>query len=101
MTDRVIKPVGQTVILKLLKNKETSSPIILKEREKGQKEYLRAEVLASGKGSYLGGSRFVPNDVKEGDIVLVPKLAVRKLKISGGETMTYTLNIDIEAIIEE
>ncbi|AMM44814.1 co-chaperonin GroES [Bacillus phage SP-15] len=95
-----IQPTGQNVIIEILKEEEKLGSIILPPPQKGQRDFFQARVIASGKGTYIG-NKFVPNDVKEGDIVLVPRLAIKKMKVSGEDKLiSYTRNIDIEAIVE-
>lgn len=92
-----IKPVGQHIFLEVIKEETKSSIVLTSEPRVGQREYVKAKVIAVGKGTYLD-SRFVPNDVVVGDTVLVPKLAIKSVKVHG-ESYDYTRNVDIEAII--
>lgn len=92
-----LKPLGDRVILKLLKAEDkTESGIILP----GQKEKPQeAEVIAVGPGGTIDGQE-VTMQVKPGDLVIYSKYSGTEVKFDGIEYTIVKQN-DILAIVEK
>jgi chaperonin GroES len=92
-----LKPLGDRVILKLLKAEEkTESGIILP----GQKEKPQeAEVIAVGPGGIVDGQE-VTMQVKPGDLVIYSKYSGTEVKFDGIEYTIVRQN-DILAIVQK
>jgi chaperonin GroES len=97
-----IKPLGNRLVVKLIKQKNTSaSGIILSTEEKN--EQAKGEVISLGKGADIDGEMQLKDlEVKTGDIVLFGKYAGEEITDEADpETVFKILSAkDILAIIE-
>jgi len=94
-----LKPLGNRVILEPVEQEEvTSGGIVLPEtaKEKPQK----GKVLAVGPGERDDDGKFIPMDVKEGDIVLFAKYSGTEIKVEGKKLLILRES-DLLAIVVE
>jgi len=93
-----LKPLGDRVVVKVLKEEErTAGGILLPDtaKEKPQK----GEVIAVGSGKLLDNGERVPLEVKVGDKIIFAKYGGTEVKINGVEYLILREN-DILAITE-
>lgn len=97
-TDMNIKPLGDKVILKPIRNEEaTKSGIILPDTvDKERPE--KGEVMAAGPGKLLNDGKRAQMNVKVGDKVMFKKYSPDEIKIDGAEYLVISEE-DILAII--
>lgn len=92
-----LNPIGQYVFIELLPQDKSEGSIYVPPQEKSQKDMMLAKVTATGNGIYYK-SKFVPNEVKVGDTILVTKLSIKRAKFDG-KSLSYVRHVDIEAIV--
>ncbi len=91
-----IKPLGDRVVIKRLEAEEkTKSGIVLPGQAKEQPQM--AEIVAVGPGATEDG-KFVPMEVKVGDVIIFSKYAGTEIKYDGIE-YTIMSQKDILAIV--
>jgi len=93
-----LKPLGSRVVIEPLESEEvTAGGIVLPEtaKEKPQK----GKVLSVGPGDRDDKGKYVPMDVKDGDVVLFAKYAGTEIKIEGKKLLILRES-DLLAIIE-
>lgn len=95
-----IKPLGDHVVVQLLKEEEvTSSGIILPETVDKEKK-AEGEVVAVGPGKMLESGTRSAIDVKVGDVVIIKKWGGDEVEV-GDEEYKIVSHDDILAIIEK
>ena len=93
-----LKPLGDRVVLKLLKAEEkTKSGIVLPNQAKEKPQ--EAEVIAVGPGGIVDGKE-VKMEVKSGDLVIYSKYSGTEVKYDDQEYVIVKQN-DILAIVEK
>jgi chaperonin GroES len=94
-----IKPLGERVVVKVLKNEtKTKSGIVLPDTAKEKPQM--GKVLAVGPGKVLDDGKKINMEVKAGDQVLFAKYAGTEVKLDGEEYMILKEN-DILAILPQ
>ncbi len=94
-----IKPLGDRVVLKQLKEEEvTASGIVLPDTIDREKK-AEAEVVAVGPGKVMESGQIAPMDVSVGQIVLIKSWGGDDVKVDGEEYKIVSQE-DILAIIE-
>jgi chaperonin GroES len=94
-----IKPLGERVVVKVLKNEtKTKSGIVLPDTVKEKPQM--GKVLAVGPGKVLDDGKKINMEVKAGDQVLFAKYAGTEVKLDGEEYMILKEN-DILAILPQ
>ncbi len=97
MAHPVIRPLGDRVLLELLPAEETTkSGIIIPDTAKDQSQ--QAKVVAVGPGKFDDEGKRVPMDVKDNDVVLIPKYGGDEFKFEGEEYKIVSAD-DILAIV--
>lgn len=94
-----LKPLGSRVVIEPQEQEEiTSGGIVLPEtaKEKPQK----GTILSAGPGDRDDDGKYIPLDVKEGDLVLFAKYAGTEIKVDG-EKLLIMKESDILAIVTE
>lgn len=93
-----LKPLGDRVVLKLLKAEEkTKSGILLPSQAKEKPQ--EAQVIAVGPGGIVDGKE-IKMEVKEGDLVIYSKYSGTEVKYDDQEYVVVRQN-DILAIVEK
>jgi chaperonin GroES len=94
-----IKPLGERVVVKVLKNEtKTKSGIVLPDTAKEKPQM--GKVLAVGPGKVLDDGKKINMEVKAGDQVLFAKYAGTEVKLDGEEYMILKES-DILAILPQ
>ncbi|MCK5812227.1 MAG: co-chaperone GroES [Clostridiales bacterium] len=93
----VIKPLGDRVVIKMLKGEETTKSGIVLPGSAKEKPQI-AEVVAVGPGGLVNGEQVVM-ELKVGDHVLISKYAGTEVKVDGDE-LSIMKQDDILAIVE-
>lgn len=97
MAHPVIRPLGDRVLLELLPAEETTkSGIIIPDTAKDQSQ--QAKIVAVGPGKFDDEGKRVPMDVKDNDVVLIPKYGGDEFKFEGEEYKIVSAD-DILAIV--
>ncbi|MFL2876448.1 MAG: co-chaperone GroES [Pontiellaceae bacterium] len=79
-----IKPLGERVLVELVKEEEVSKGgIIIPDSAKEKPQ--EGKVIAVGTGKLDENGKVVPFNVKKGDLVLMPKYGGTEVKIDGNE----------------
>lgn len=94
-----LKPLGNRVVVEPLEQEEiTAGGIVLPEtaKEKPQK----GKVLAAGPGDRDDKGKYIPMDVKDGDMVLFAKYAGTEIKLDGKKLLILRES-DLLAIVLE
>ncbi len=78
-----IRPLGDRVVVQVIKVEKTAGGIVLPET--AQEKPQLGEVMAVGPGRLDDKGNRVPMDVKKGDKVLFAKYAGTEVKLDGGE----------------
>ena len=79
-----IKPLGERVLVELVKEEEVSKGgIIIPDSAKEKPQ--EGKVIAIGTGKLDENGKVVPFNVKKGDLVLMPKYGGTEVKIDGNE----------------
>ena len=92
-----LKPLGSRVVVEPVEQEEiTSGGIVLPEtaKEKPQK----GKILSVGPGERDDEGKYIPMDVKEGDMVLFAKYAGTEIKVNGKKLLIMKEN-DLLAIV--
>lgn len=93
-----LKPLGDRVVLKLLKAEEkTKSGIVLPNQAKEKPQ--EAEVIAVGPGGIIDGKE-IKMEVKQGDLVIYSKYAGTEVKYDDQEYVIVKQS-DILAVVEK
>lgn len=93
-----VKPLGDRVVVKVLKAEEkTKSGIVLPDTAKEKPQ--EGEVMAVGTGRLLDNGQKVPMEVKVGDRIIFSKYAGTEIKIDGEEYLIFSER-DILATLE-
>lgn len=95
-----IKPLGDRVVIRRFEAEEkTAGGILLPDsaRDKPQK----GKVLAVGPGKLGRDGKFLPMDVKEGDVVLFTNWAGDEFKQSQGDEVLLMRADDILAVLDQ
>lgn len=93
----VIKPLGDRVVIKMLKGEETTKSGIVLPGSAKEKPQI-AEVIAVGPGGMINGEQVVM-ELTVGDHVLISKYAGTEVKVDG-EEISIMKQDDILAIVE-
>lgn len=88
------KLLGNWVSLKIETKEKTASGIILPD---SSEDYVTAEILSIGEGEHTVTGVYVKTSLQVGEVVLVQKSLIRKVKIDG-ETLSLCKESDIIAI---
>ena len=92
-----IKPLGERVLVELVKEEEVSKGgIIIPDSAKEKPQ--EGKVIAVGTGKLDENGKVVPFNVKKGDLVLMPKYGGTEVKVDGKEYQIVRED-DILAII--
>jgi len=94
-----LKPLGNRVVVEPVEQEEvTAGGIVLPEtaKEKPQK----GKVISAGPGERDEDGKYIPMDVKAGDIVLFAKYAGTEIKVEGKKLLILRES-DLLAIVEE
>lgn len=92
-----IKPLGERVLVELVKEEEVSKGgIIIPDSAKEKPQ--EGKVIAVGTGKLDENGKVVPFNVKKGDLVLMPKYGGTEVKVDGNEYQIVRED-DILAII--
>ena len=95
----MFEPVGDKIIIKALDaNDTTDGGVILPDI--AQEETWRGEVISVGPGGVLLDGNLTPMQCKVGDIVVYPKMGVKKIDYKGEEYLIAKEN-DILTILTE
>jgi len=79
-----IKPLGERVLVELVKEEEVSKGgIIIPDSAKEKPQ--EGKVIAIGTGKLDENGKVIPFNVKKGDLVLMPKYGGTEVKIDGNE----------------
>lgn len=79
-----IKPLGERVLVELVKEEEVSKGgIIIPDSAKEKPQ--EGKVIAVGTGKLDENGKVVPFNVKKGDLVLMPKYGGTEVKVDGNE----------------
>lgn len=78
-----IRPLGDRVVVKVIKLEKTSGGIVLPET--AQEKPQLGEVIAAGPGRLDEDGKRLPMDVKKGDRILFAKYAGTEVKLEGDE----------------
>ena len=79
-----IKPLGERVLIELVKEEEVSrGGIIIPDSAKEKPQ--EGKVIAVGTGKLDENGKVIPFNVKKGDLVLMPKYGGTEVKIDGNE----------------
>ena len=79
-----IKPLGERVLVELVKEEEVSKGgIIIPDSAKEKPQ--EGKVIAVGTGKLDENGKVIPFNVKKGDLVLMPKYGGTEVKIDGNE----------------
>ena len=79
-----IKPLGERVLVELVKEEEvTKGGIIIPDSAKEKPQ--EGKVIAIGTGKLDENGKVIPFNVKKGDLVLMPKYGGTEVKIDGNE----------------
>ncbi|MGI6514740.1 MAG: co-chaperone GroES [Syntrophomonadaceae bacterium] len=93
-----VKPLGDRVVVKVLKTEEkTKSGIVLPDTAKEKPQ--EGEIIAVGTGRMLDNGQKVDLEVKVGDRIIFSKYAGTEIKIDGEEYLIFSER-DILAILE-
>lgn len=92
------KPLFNNVVVKILEEEKPQSGLIVPDLGKDKSQI--AVVIAVGDGFHTMNGTLIPTSVRQGDIVVVPKLGFQILKI-GGEEYQIGKENDLLAILEE
>ena len=93
-----LKPLGNRVVVEPTEQEEvTAGGIVLPEtaKEKPQK----GKVLSAGPGDRDDNGKYIPMDVKDGDMVLFAKYAGTEIKVDGKKLLILRES-DLLAIVE-
>lgn len=97
MAHPTIRPLGDRVLLELMPAEETTkSGIIIPDTAKDQSQ--QAKIIAVGPGKFDDEGKRIPVDVKDNDIVLIPKYGGDEFKFQGEEYKIVSAD-DILAIV--
>lgn len=95
--DYNIDPIGNFVILEREEVKErTEGGLFIPDSSKGSS--IQAKVRAAGPGMIVNGGTFVPTTVKDGDTVIVDKIAGFEIE-DGGKKYLVVRETEIIAIV--
>ncbi len=79
-----IKPLGERVLVELVKEEEVSKGgIIIPDSAKEKPQ--EGKVIAVGTGKLDENGKVIPFNIKKGDLVLMPKYGGTEVKIDGNE----------------
>ncbi|MGE5543950.1 MAG: co-chaperone GroES [Bacillota bacterium] len=93
-----VKPLGDRVVVKVLKGEEkTKSGIVLPDTAKEKPQ--EGEIMAVGTGRMLDNGQKVALEVKVGDRIIFSKYAGTEIKVDGEEYLIFSER-DILAILE-
>lgn len=94
----MLKPLGNRVLLEVVKQEEkTSGGIVLPDSAKEKPQ--TAKVVAVGDGRLLDNGETAPIQVKEGDQVVFEKYAGSEVKFEGTEYLIVKVT-DLVAVVE-
>ena len=79
-----IKPLGERVLVELVKEEEVSKGGIITP-DSAKEKPQEGKVIAVGTGKLDENGKVVPFNVKKGDLVLMPKYGGTEVKIDGNE----------------
>lgn len=92
-----IRPLGDRVVIKVIKQEKTAGGIVLPET--AQEKPQLGEIIAVGPGRLDEDGKRMPMDVKKGDRVLFAKYAGTEVKLDGEEFLLLAEK-DILGIVE-
>jgi len=93
-----LKPLGSRVVVEPIEQEEiTAGGIVLPETAKEKPQ--RGKVLSVGPGDRDEDGKYIPMDVKAGDVVLFAKYAGTEIKIDGKKLLILRES-DLLAIVE-
>jgi chaperonin GroES len=92
-----IRPLGDRVVVKVLKQEKTAGGIVLPET--AQEKPQLGEVIAAGPGRLDDKGNRLPMDVKKGDRILFAKYAGTEVKLDGDEYLLLSEK-DVLGIVE-
>ena len=96
----MFNPVGDKIIAKSLQaNETTEGGVILPDI--AQEETWRGEVVAVGPGAILLDGKYCKMQCKVGDIIVYPKMGVKKLEYKGEEYLIMKENDVLTVLTEE
>lgn len=94
-----LRPLGNRVILKEIKEEKTESGIILPDSAVSLSSIAKGKVISAGPGEYQSGV-FILMKVSEGETVIFDKRGADPIKIENEEYLLVK-DSDIHAICEE
>jgi len=92
-----IRPLGDRVVVKIVKQDKTAGGIVLPET--AQEKPQLGEVIAAGPGKLDEKGNRLPMDVKKGDKILFAKYAGTEVKLDGDEYLLLSEK-DVLGIVE-
>lgn len=95
-----LEPLSDFVVLKEQSGEKTISGIIIPNNDTDQG--VIAIVVSVGRGIYnFNSDTIVPHQVKEGDVVIMPKLGVQKVSIGNDDFYICQSNQLLARVVEE
>lgn len=92
-----IRPLGDRVVVKVIKQEKTAGGIVLPET--AQEKPQLGEVIAAGPGRLDDKGARLPMDVKKGDRILFAKYAGTEVKLDGEDYLLLSEK-DVLGIVE-
>jgi chaperonin GroES len=93
-----LKPLGDRIVVKLVKQEEkTKGGIVLPDTAKEKPQ--EGEVVAVGSGKVLENGQKLPLEVKVGDKIIFSKYAGTEVKIEGEELIIFSER-DVLAVVQ-
>jgi chaperonin GroES len=94
-----LKPLGDRIVVKLVKQEEkTKGGIVLPDTAKEKPQ--EGEVVAVGSGKVLENGQKLPLEVKVGDKIIFSKYAGTEVKIEGEELIIFSER-DVLAVVQD
>jgi chaperonin GroES len=94
-----LKPLGDRIVVKLVKQEEkTKGGIVLPDTVKEKPQ--EGEVVAVGSGKVLENGQKLPLEVKVGDKIIFSKYAGTEVKIEGEELIIFSER-DVLAVVQD